>query len=308
MKFKLVVSFVLVFLVVSAGGAGAGSSERTVILVGADQDGQTSQNIHIPLFWSENIFSGFSYVSRKYSDTKPLEMGIAGKKGVYTDEDRFELNLLSYKRGMMRMGFGMEYITLDKTELGHSIQTVGDSSDPTTVVFDNHIDIEMIRPVVSADITWRLFDNHLMVRSYCDVSPVARLHVDQETELVINQDTYRMAGRSDKDQKPTASVRGEVQYELIRNWFLGATVRYEYFPIEYTMIPGAGDSDTVDIETVDETFSWDVRLMVNTRFSSFLMPTIGFGEERIKRKAENEHSSDKTHTIRKVIIGFEKRF
>lgn len=298
-KILLLLTFVSSFLI-------GGNSDRLQVNLNTDKEGNTNPDLFIPVYWSDDIFSGIGYYSSNSYEVNQLSSISNSRIGTVVDEKRLKLNLLTYefKSNSLTYAIGaeIEKISINKQEFGYF------EFNSDIVATENSIEIEILKPNINADISYK--NDDLFVRVGITASPLSTLDVKQTT---IFKPLVTSTGTSDSStsQSIAYNISLKAGYKISPLVSLMAQSNYSILPMKYDLAVlnnTASDFTLQEIEVQESTFSNMIKLAFNLdSFSSELSPSIGYGTQNISSK---DISNDDTTTFKNNLwmIGFEGRF
>ena len=298
---------ILALLMVSAVAAMAGQSDRTQVNLNTDSDGNSNPQLFIPIYWSENFFSGVGYYRSSTFETGDITGGSITDSSISTtvDQTNLRLNLLTYETasGAMTYAVGGEYeqIAINKHEFGYM-----EVSGTDIHALKNDIEIDVSRLNLKADATYKSGDFY--ARIGFGLSPQSSLSVDQTTTikpLIPGEGT----SSATKAQAMAYDLSFKSGYSLHPMVNLIVQAMYDYLPMKYDLAVASGGSYAIEEQDVEQTTTMAmVSFAFNVdSFSKELSPNIGFGTRSITT-TDNTNDAEETVSESLIILGFEGRF
>jgi hypothetical protein len=276
-----------------------------------DSDGNFHPNIFIPINWDKNSYSGLGYSSTTSKDISVLDGFANSKNGIITTTNDIFFRWVGYRFDNISAAFQSNFTKIQKNEFGyiHDSENLFGNGTNYYVAFDNDIQIDMVKTGFYVDYTKKISD--ILFRVSSTLTPSTSLKVKQNTlfkPLVLNNGT----SSSTTSQDFAYSLKLETYYDTNMFFKLGFEYSYDYMPIKYDIAQLATSNGNYifeqnNIDTDQITTKYLGKIYFDKKLISELIPSIGFGNKKIKTK-DNKSSSSSTKDENIFTIGFEKRF
>lgn len=284
----------------------ADTADRMQINLNTDKNGNTNPDTFIPIYWSDSMFSALGFSSSNSYEVNSLSSITNSRIGTTVDEKIMKLNLLTYEHKSdsltYALGAEIENIKINKQEFGY-FEFLSD-----IIAADNSIEIDMLKPNIKADVTYKTKD--LLLRLGTVISPTSTLDVKQTTvfqPLVTTNGT----SSSSASQDLSYNLNLALKYKLSPFMTLQLNSNYSFLPMKYDLAvlnntANGFTTDTIEIE--ETTMSNMIKIAFNIdTFSTELSPSIGYGIQSISSKdVVSNATTDLDNSM--WMIGFEGRF
>lgn len=289
------------------------SDTLTQIALKQALDGTLHPDIFIPVYWSNNFYSGAGYSTSTIKEIDAVSGFEASKNGLTSTTRDFRINALTFRSAYFSLGLEANIMNIEKNEFGyiHDTNNVFNQGNDAWIAFDNDVDIDVIQYGAYLDLYHHFFSDKLFLRLSTRLFPGASLSVKQTTQFkpLVAETGY---SESSTIQDFAYDARFESYIDLSKYLKFGFEFNYEFLPISYDLAELARNGDafvfqTVTKETEETTLHYMGKAYVNYPVLGGLMPMIGFGSVS---KTVKDITVDKRYTEDRQIVsfGFERRF
>lgn len=308
----------IVFLLIPIFGDSKDKSQNSTLInlsFETDKNGDISPKIFYPIYWNDNLFSGFGYSSSKNIENSRIDKFQDSRESEFINQQNLRINFLSkqYKKDNFQfsLGFIGEYIKIDKTQFGfiHDKNGIFEQGD-IWVSFDNGLEIEVLKYGIYFDISTSLKEK-IFFRFSTNVTPTADISINQNTRfkpLVSENGEFS----ENANQDISYSLLFEILLKTDLGLSFGAEYEYDFFPLEYNLATLSKDGDsfffqTTKVQSETVTSSWLLKLVFDKKILGDMNPSFGFGKKRIEVK-DIFTNSRKVQNENIIRFGIEKRF
>jgi len=276
-----------------------------------DNDGNFNPNIFIPVYWTDNVYSGIGYTSNTTKDIGVVDGFIDSKNGMVATSRDMRLNWLTYKFGNFSAGLQSNFLNIDKNEFGYIHDSADLFGNGTNyyIAFDNDIELDIVKTGFYIDYSTKI--DNLLLRGSSTITPSTKIDVKQSTlfKPLVNDIG---SSSSSTSQDLSYGVKLEAYYDTNSFVKLGFEYSYDYMPIKYDIAQLAVENNayvfnTTTIDTDETTTKYLAKLYFDKKMLGGLTPTIGFGS--IETEVKNNDSGKKSKSDESIVsVGFERRF
>ena len=194
------------------------------------KNGESNPNIFYPLYWNQNLYSGFGYASIQSSTHEDLELG-DNNNAITIDRRELTLNLLTYelKKSDFSYAIGSELHNTDikKNEFGYF-----QFPAPTYHAFNNEITINQKSALVYGDVAYN--SDIINLRLSGTYTLLSNLSVSQDTRI---KPLVSSSGLVDSDYSQDTSYALNLQSVIPLLWKLKLSLAlgYRVEPFKYDL-------------------------------------------------------------------------
>lgn len=295
MKFRLFFfPFLLIFILNATETTILDSLTRTNISFGMDDKGNLNPNIFLPVYYGDvqQFYSSIKYSSSNQTQTSSIINFSDSKNALISSVKDITINYITYKHCFFgfETSFGLEssFSQVENNEFGY----IHDSNDFFAnggnyyISFDNNIKLDIQRHAIRADVTVPI-GKYFNSRFFTSISPYTTIGVNQTTifKPLVNETG---ASSSSTLQDIAYIFRYDGQTKTGTLFDVGFFAYYEYQPIKYDIAQLARSGDkyvfqTNNINTVEVTTRYVIKLLLNIEILGGLNPSIGYGVENSNR-------------------------
>jgi len=192
----------------------ASNSERMEVTFNSDKDGSVAPRIFIPMYWSENFYSGLGYETINTTKVESESAtGVSVKTLSASTREHIWLNIINYQTSNNK-GFGYsaglatEYRKFNNEEFGVL------KIDPTVHQTENSVKLDVIATSINAELMYKNLLDIFSFRLGAYANPYTTLSVKQNTQitpLIEKEGTASSSTTQDMSYRISADVYAPIQ-------------------------------------------------------------------------------------------------
>lgn len=288
----------------------ASNSERMEVTFNTNKDGSTSPRIFVPIYWSENIYSGLGYET--VGSMSVTGDGTIVKTLVASTQDHIWLNILNYQ-SMQEKGFNYSVGLAAEYRKFHNEEFGTFSVAEQVNKIENSTKIDVMVSSINVEVMYKELFDIFSFRLGAYVNPYSRLSIKQNTSL---KPLITNTGASNSTQTQPFSYRMSADVYIKTGQFFDISLNasYENLPLEYDVSEISATTNLFvpsTFKTVDKTTSLSAKVILSHVDVGGMNPMLGYSAisyDNSLNSAINGDVAVDTPNENRFLFGFEKKF